>query len=319
MIPYMIKIEVNEGKLPWVVGIGTILFGILLGILVILYSKGSAARMWSVCLILVLMIGAGILLCIGGRNRRLTVEDSKISYRNWFGRQRIFTLKDIDYCDTALEKNGSKDFLRLYDHNGNKLCKLEYSMKDCVIFLQYLLDNQIEVRCSDKSDMMLRSMIRTTAVSAGQISAVVNEAYDKARELVSEWEKDNRKFEAKWKTGIATYLTEMTVKEKGLWEQEGYTPHSPDELPEGYLIAIEGYLQKDGQFVLNRQNHAVSFYTPVVCVSKSYQIEEQLKIRCFGNAMEELADMLDIWAHFLPVNRYHTGMISINHDLKDRI
>lgn len=319
MIPGMIKIEVNEGKLPWVIGIGTILFGILLGILMVLYSKGSAARMWSAGLILVLMIGAGILLCLGGRNRRLTVEDSKICYKNWFGRQRDFTLKDIGYCETALEKNGSKDFLRLYDHGGNKLCKLEYSMKECVVFLQYLLDNQIEMRCSDKSDMMLRSMIQTTEVSAGQIPAVVNEAYGKAKELVSEWEKENQKFEAKWKMGIATYLTGMTSEEKGLWEQEGYTLHSSDELPEGYLVAIEGYLQKDGQFVLNRKNWAVSFYTPVVCVSQSFQVGEQLKIRYFGNALEELADMLDIWAHFLPVNRYHTGMISINHELKDRI
>lgn len=308
----------NEGKIPWIVGSGTIVFGVLLGILVVLFSDNKVSVIGSVPVV-TMVIMAGVFLCLDGRNRKLTVEDAKLCYRNWIGRQTSFSLEEISYCKTALEKSGGKDYLKLYDQQGKKLCKLEYNMKNCAQFLQYLLDNQVRLDCSQKSDLLLKSMLQTTQIATEQITAQVNEAYDSAKEIIEEWIKEHPEFGAGWKMGIVSYLSDSLSNEMPLWEQESYTPLSMDELPEGYLIVIEGYLQKDGEFVISKKDRAVAFCIPLIGVSQSYQIGEQLKIRYFGAALEELKDLLDIWAHILPVNRYHTGMISIRHDLKERI
>lgn len=319
----MIKIEVNEGKLPWVIGIGTILFGLLLGAAVIFKPNESGIALALVYMVILLIIAAGIFMCMDGKNRRLVVEDMRITYSGWSGKQKSFMLDEIGYCSTALETKSSRDYLKLYDLNGEKLCKIEYNMDNSVMFLQYLLDNNVKIECSDNSDILLKMMLLPDTITPENIPAKVNEVFEKARELVFKWNKENNKLGADWEMGIAVYKEDMLSDKKQLWEQEGYSLSEEDEhseeLPEGYLIVIESYLMKDRQYVIDKKNRVVSFHIPVVCVSKSLCIGESKKIRFFGSALEELSLKLRIMADMLPRNRYHTEEIHIRHELRQRL
>lgn len=341
----MIKIEVHEGKLPWIVGIGTILFGIMLIVLAMRHPDDSSLFMAGSYLVMILIIAAGIWLCMDGRNRKLTVEDMSLCYSDWLGRKKNFSLDEIGYGRAALEAGGvsgkafgtgSKDYLKLYNLHGEKLCKLEFNMQNMADFLQYLLDNQVKVEYTEKSDSYLKIVINTKTICREEIQTAVNDFYDKARDIVWEWVKMHSRFGAEWKTGIAVYLEEKLSGEKQLWEQEGYDnmPFSDkaegksqlseedkdmqaSKLPEGYLIALEGYLQKDGQFVVDKKNRAVAFFIPIINVTKSMRIGETLKICYFPEMLEELSAELAVLARTLPKNRYHTEMISLKHELKE--
>lgn len=326
----MIKIEVNEGKLPWVVGIGAILAGILFGILTAVYPNDSGIVRGVSYLVVVLIICIGIGMCFSGWHRKMTVEDRMLCYTNRLGKQKTFSLDEIGYCKAALEDKGGRDYLKIYDLRGEKLCKLEFSMKDSALFLQYLLDNQVNIECSEKSDDFLKSMIHTETICIEEIPDKVNACYERAREIVWEWTQKHKELGVDWKMGIAAYLEKELSEEKQLWEQKGCVetlfPKSGQKqklrdgrLPEGGLIVIEGYLQKDEGFVFDKKNRAVMFYVPVLGVSKSMQAGEEQKIRLFGEAFSELAWQLEWLSHMLPRNRYHTAQISINHELIERL
>ncbi|MDE5932695.1 MAG: hypothetical protein K2H40_09495 [Lachnospiraceae bacterium] len=323
----MIKIELNEGKLPWVVGIGTILAGILFGVLVALYPNDSGMARGVSYLVILLIISMGGGMCFGGFHRKMTVEDRTLCYTNRLGRQKTFSLDEIGYCKAALEDKGGRDYLKLYDLRGEKLCKLEFGMKNSALFLQYLLDNQVKVECSEKSENFLLNMVHTETICVEAVPDKVNACCEEARALVREWTGKHREFGVDWKMGIALYLEDTLSEKKQLWEQEGCTDITFQEgqqdkqikLPEGYLIAIEGYLQKDEHFVFDKKNRAVLFYVPVVGVSRSMQAGEEQKIRLFGDVIPELAEQLAFLACMLPRNRYHTEKISINHELFERL
>lgn len=319
----MIKIEVKEGKLPWIVGSGTIIFGILLGAAVMLKQDSTGRALAIGYLVIVLIIASGIWLCLDGRNRKLVVEDMTLSYSNWLGRKRIFSVDGIGYCKTALERN--KDYLKIYDLQGEKICKIEYNMKNSEIFLQYLLDNCVKIECTKNSDLLLRSMLNTETICPEQIPEKVNAAYGEVKAMIAEWTKNNKKLGASWKIGIAEYpehenpenatLENKALDEKECWEQKEY------------LAAIEGYLQKDGKYVMDKKNKAVMFSQPIVFVSESMQYggvsgegslsKDGLKIRFLGSALEELSVYLETMAEILPVNRYHTEEILPAHELKE--
>lgn len=321
----MIKIEVNEGKIPWVVGIGSILAGILFGVAVAVYSKDSGMVKSISYLVVVLIIGMGSGMCYGGFHRKMTVEDRTLCYTNRLGRRKTFLLDEIGYCKAALEDKGGRDYLKIYDLCGEKLCKLEFGMKDSALFLQYLLDNQIKVECSEKSDDFLKSMIHTETICVEEIPDKVNTCYEKARALAEEWAKKHKAFGVNWKMGIAAYLEEELSEKKQLWEQKGCTEirfqsgQHDIKLPEGYLLVIEGYLQKDDCFVLDKKNRAVAFYVTVLGVFRSMQAGEEQKIRVFKDVLSELAGQLELLSYALPQNRYHTEQLSINHELIERL
>lgn len=319
----MIKIEVNEGKTPWIIGIATILIGVGLAFVPAAYRGESMLVIVSAYAAVFLIVCSGIWLCVNAANRKLTVEESRICYSNWCGRKKTFSLDEIGYCKAAFENRGNNDYLKLYDLLGEKLCKLEFHMKDSLLFLQYLIDNRIQIECSEKSDPYLRVIINTAFICQEEIPEKIERIYEEAGIRIAEWLKKNPKFGVEWKTGIAVYLEKDMEENRQLSEQKGYTDklhfskdkEMREEIPEGYLIALEGYLQKDGLFVMDKKNHAVSFYVPIVRVTQSMQVGEKLKIRFFESAPEDLEEQLSVIESFLPVNRYHTEEISLNHEL----
>lgn len=314
------KIEMNGGKLPFFVGAGAVLAGILFVVLLSIHPNGSAAVRAAGCLVTILIVCIGIWMCISGRNRKMLVEERTLCYIDGLGRKKTFSLDEIGYCRAALEEKGGKDYLKIYDLLGNKLCKLEFGMKNSALFLQYLLDNQVRVECSAQSDDFLKGMIRTKTVCEEEVPEKVNACYEEAKNVVWEWTKKHKDFGAEWKMGIAAYLEEESAEKKELWERTGCTgEHFSDGLPEGYLVAIEGYLQKDGLFVVGKKNRMVTFYVPVIRVSESMQTGEERKIRFFDDVTEELSWQLDWLGHTLPLNRFHTEELSINHELLEKL
>lgn len=314
------KIEVNGGKLPWVVGIGAVAAGILFMILLVLHPNGSGIIRPVGYLMTILIICIGIGMCVSGRNKKMLTEGRTLYYTDSLGRKKTFSLEEIGHCKAALEEKGGRDYLKIYDHHGKKLCNLTFGMKNSALFLQYLLDNQIKIECSDKSDDYLKSMLCTKSISAEEIPENVNACFEETEKIVREWEKEHTEFGVEWKMGIAAYLEAELAEKKQLWEQKGYIETDfPSGLPEGYLIAIEGYLQKGDRFVFDKKNRAVTFYVPVISVSKSMQADGGLKIRFFDNAAEETAWQLNWLANTLPRNRYHMEEISLNHQLRKRL
>ncbi|MCM1199792.1 MAG: hypothetical protein NC312_01010 [Bacteroides fragilis] len=326
----MIKIEMNEGKLPWVVGMGAVLAGILFGVLLAVYpnDSGMVRGVGYLAVILIICTGAG--MCSGAWHRKMMVEERELCYTNRLGRQKTFSLDEIGYCEAALEDKSGRDYLKIYDLRGEKLCKLEFSMKNSAVFLQYLLDNQVKIECSGKSDDFLKDMVHTEAICAEEVPDRVNACYEKAKEIVWEWTEKHKELGAGWKMGIAVYLEEELSEEKQLWEQTGCAERifgknrherKPREikLPAGCLVVIEGYLQKDDCFVFDRKNRAVVFYAPVLGVFKSMQAGEEQKIRLFGEALSELTWQIERLSRALPRNRYHTERIFLNHELMERL
>lgn len=314
-----IEVEVKEGKIATIVGIGTILVGILLILVYIRYPANSISIEIVGCLVAAIIIFAGIGLCMGAHNRKVIVEDMKLCYVNWMGKKKSFTVDEIGYCKTELTVDGSKDFLKIYNLLGERLCKLDYQMKDCFMLLQFLMDNQVRIDSSAKSEKCLHFILDVDTICAEEIPSRANTFYQKAKELVEEWSKQNKKFGAQWKIGLAAYLEEECMGDKPIWRQKGYETDSFQNLPEGYVIVMEGYLMKDGEFVLNKKNATVGFYIPIIRVTKSLQIGENLRIRFYKKALKELEEQLNILEYLLPRNRYHTENISLQHELKDKI
>lgn len=133
------KIEVNEGKLPCVVGIGAIIAGILFTIPLIRYPNGSDIVRLAGFLVIGLIILTGIGMCIGGRNKKMRVEDRLLHYTDSLGRKKTFSLDEIGYCKAALEKKGGRDYLKIYDLQGDKLCQLAFGMKNSALFYNICL------------------------------------------------------------------------------------------------------------------------------------------------------------------------------------
>ena len=321
----VIKIEVNEGKTPWIVGIITILFGIIFGVLCTMYpdksAKGGIFNYLLVYPVAVLIFLAGAWLCLDAKNRKLLVEDAALCYTNSFGKKFTFSLSDIAYCRTAMENGGNRDFIKLYNSQNKKLCKLEYNMRNSIVFFQYLIDNQVKIECSEKSDYLLKYMLNTTSISPEEIPGVVNDAYKEAKEIFGKWIEKNNRFGVEWKTGIAAYIESEIEEKKQLYEQSGY-PVEYDlsgNLPEGYTIVIEGYLLKDGEFVINRRGKAVCYDIKIISVSKSLKVGGGQKISSYNSVADILPSRLEVLEYILPKNRYHTEALVLNHELKDSL
>lgn len=321
----MIKIEVKEGKAPWIAGIATILFGILYGILCTIYPsqslKSGILYYLMVYPVAVLITLAGTWLCMTAENRKLEVEDAVLCYTNSFGIKYPFLLNDIAYCRTAMENGGNRDFIKLYNLQDKLLCKLEYNMCDSIVFFQYLIDNQVKIECSEKSDYMLKYMLNLESISPEAVAFAVNDAHKEVKKLIRIWIEKNKKFGVEWKTGIAAYLESEVDKKKQLWEQTScdIANFLCGKLPEGYTIVLEGYLLKDGEFVINKRGKAVCFIITIISVAQSLKVGEELKIGCFKNVSEELSAQLDMLEITLPRNRYHTETLVLNHELKDSL
>ncbi len=315
----MKQIEVREGKYVWIVGIGTILTGLLL-LFLYLYAPVDSLLMEVLCCLVaavIILLGSGI--CLHGYHHRLNVEDMQIQYVNWIGKKTVFSLDEIGYVKTTLTYDGGKDYLKIYNLLGEKVGKLTYNMKGCYDFLQYLADNQVKIEGTKEAKESLHAILNCRAVCEEEIKGLADQIYEESKEMVKEWLHRNKKLDICCEMGVVSFLEEKILQDRQLWEQPSFVPEDGQSLPEGYMMVLEGYLLKEGNYILNKKNWAVGFYVPIVRVTKSMQVGEELRIRFYESALEQLQEQLQILETILPANRYHTEKIKLAHDLLDRV
>lgn len=323
----MIRILVKERKSTAVIGIGTILFGLLVGVALVCFRKVDRG-MWQmipVCLIVLCMILSGVCFCMMYRNRRLQVEDTQFCYSNWLGREKYFSLDDIGYCR-------QRDMIVLYNLTGDKLCKLEFGMTQVPDLLQYFTDNQVEVQSGKADKKMLEALFGMQTIDSFRIAEELDKFAKEIRERKSEWEIKTGKLGASFRIGLACYLESELQAERQLWEQissvdewlssgdevsAAFSNRFADKLPEGFLIALEGYLQKDGEYVVNRKEQAICLVVPVIHVVKSYQIGKETKTILYEDTLAEWENQMRDLLESLQKHRYYTAEITLRHELKE--
>lgn len=320
----MILISVKERKSTAVIGIGTVLFGFLVGAALLFFRKAdrSPGEMIPDYFVVLCMIMSGIFLCMLCR-RELRVEDIQLCYRNWLGRKKSFSLDDIGYC-----RQGAS--LVLYDLNGDKLCKLEFGMIGVPDFLQYLIDNRVEVEVNKRDKKMLDAFFDIRTIDHSRMTEELEQFAGWVREHRQEWEMRVNKLGGSLRIGFACYLESEIKEGKQLPEQtssvDGWLDDGtsaifsnllPDELPEGFVITMEGYLLKDGEYVVNRKEQAVCLIVPVMHVVKSYQIGQKNKTILYGETLDEWQNQFEDLLESLPKHRYHTAEITLRHKLKE--
>lgn len=319
----MIHISVKERKSTVAIGIGTVLFGLLVGAALMFFRKPdrSLGQMLPDYFIILCMILSGIFLCMLYR-RELRVEDMRLCYRNWLGKEKCFSLDDIGYC-----KQGAS--LILYNLNGEKLCKLEFGMTQVPDFLQYLMDNQVEVESNKRDKKMLNEFFDMKTIDHSRMLEELEQFAEMVREHKQEWEIKADMLGASFRIGFACYLESELREDRQLWEQtssvDGWmddeasviiSNRPSDELPEGFMIAMEGYLLKEGEYVVNRKEQVICLVVPVIHVIKSYQIGQKTKTILYRETLNEWNNQIADLLESLPKHRYHTAEITLQHKLK---
>lgn len=322
----MIEILVRERKSTAVIGIGTILFGIVVGASLWYFRRtdSSLRQLIPACLAVLCMILSGIIFCLVYKNRRLHVEDGKLCYNNWLGWKKEFSLKDIGYCRL-------RESLVLYDVTEKKLCKLDFGMTQVFDFLQYLLDNGVEVESNRANKGMLDVLFGMQTIRDSEVVEKMGQIEEEAGRHRQEWEGKADKLGASFRIGFACYLESELREDRQLWEQASpvdnwlllgdewsaaASDRFADGLPEGFLIALEGYLQKDGEYVMNRKEQAICLVVPVIHVIKSYQIGKGTKTILYEDSFGEWKKQIEDLLENLPKHRYHTAQLVLRHNLK---
>lgn len=319
----MIKILVRERKSTAVIGISTVLFGLLVGTVLMCFRKAdrSPGQMLICYFVVLCMILSGVFLCMLYR-RELWVEDMQLCYKNWLGRKKTFSLDDIGYCR-------QRESLVLYDLNGDKLCKLEFGMTQVPVFLQYLMDNRVEVKSNKRDKKMLDALFGMQTIDRFRMTEELEQFAEVVQEHKQEWEIKLDRLGASLRIGFACYLESEIKEDRQLPEQTSsvdvwledeasaiFSNRLPDELPEGFVIAMEGYLLKDGEYVVNRKEQAVCLVVPVIHVVKSYQIGQRTKTILYRETLNEWKNQIEDLLASLPKHRYHTAEITLRHKLK---
>lgn len=318
---YHIRFQVKE---RWIVlgsGVVTTLFTLFILIMGLQYPSVGGNRVIFFSVVFLLLV-VDLCCCVKGILHCLSVNEMHMNYVNWFGKNRFFTLDDIGYCKLEINKNW--DNIVVYDLLGNKLCKLEFDMKGSGEFLQYLIDNQVRIEW--KADhplppkmLSVEIALREKAICEEEIAGCADTLYDKVRELLQEWEKQNKVLGAYWEFGFAEFLQSDLEGKEELWNRTSSIPEEMAELPEDYACILEAYLKKDNEYVMDRKNKATCILIPYVVRSASYQIGERLRLRKTNEdvIVDWMKGDLDLLADILPRCKYHTEGSVLRHELHE--
>lgn len=315
-----ISFKVREHRIILASGVLTILFTFFILIMRLKYPSADGNRIIFYSALSLLFI-VGIICCIRGTLRGLCVEEMDICYVNWRGRKKEFTLDDIGYC--KLELSSNQDNLIIYDLLGCKLCKLEFGMKGCKEFLQYLLDNQVRMEWkkeqTDYSEMpVLETLLCETAVCEEEITKYADILYGKIRDVFLEWEKQNKAFGAYWEFGYSEFAADDVEGKSDLWNCTSSISEKHTGLPEDYVCILECYLKKDNEYVIDRKNEVVCLLIPYLVRGTSYQIGERLRFRKMNEdvVIHWTKGHLEILTKILPKRKYHTESLVFRHELR---
>lgn len=315
-----VRFRVREPRILLCGGVLTILFALFILAMGIRYPASNSNQVLFYVEICALT-AVGIMGCVRGLLRRLSVEEMNMCYVNWRGREKTFSLDDIGYCKVSL--SNSRDDIVLFDLLGKKLCKLEFSMKGSGELLQYLLDNRVrmEWRSSPKrsSDMpVTEALLREKAICPEEIAKYADQLYGKVLALLQEWEKQNKSLGAYWEFGYGEFSAAELEGKDNLWNRSETLPEDKEELPEVYECILEAYLKKDQEYVLDSKNEAVCILIPYLVRGYSYQVGERVRLRKMDEdvLLDWVKTQLEQLTRILPKRKYHTEPSILSHELR---
>lgn len=315
-----IEFQVRESRIAPVVGAVSIVFAVFIFIMYILHPRKGGGGLF-LYLPLLCMLAGGVLFCVIYYNKRVAVEEMNICYVNWIGRKTRFTLDEIGFCKITM--SGGKATLGIYNLLGKKLCKLDFGMAGMGEFLQYLVDNRVEIewkreRRLTQETIIPELMLSETAVCAEEIRKCSEAFYQEAEQIFRDWEKRNKKFEAEWEIGFAEYITEDLEKQGRAWERTSSLDGAVEEIPENYKCVLEAYLKKGGEYVVDRRGREVCVQIPYLAGSRSYQVGETARIRKLDEKTieEGIGNYLTALSRELPRHRYRTEAYMLQHELR---
>lgn len=317
-----IRFRVREHWIVPVGGVMILLFTLFILIMGLKYPSAGGNRV-IFCSVLLLFFIIGIVCCISGILRGLSVEGMNIQYANWRGRKKYFTLDDIGYCKLVLSSN-QHNFI-VYDLLGRKLCKLEFEMRGSGEFFQYLLDNQVRVEWkaeqageSDMSVIEASLRLRETAIFVDEIPKFADALYGKVQDIFSKWERQNKTFDAYWEFGYAEFSAGDLEGKSDLWNRTDSVAEGFAKLPDDYVCILEAYLKKDNEYVIDKKNEPVCLLVPYLVRGVSYQIGERLRLRKMNEetVIHWMEGHLETLAKILPKRKYHTEPLVLKHELR---
>lgn len=315
-----VAFRMREHRIVSAGGIFTVLFAFFILAMGMEYPASGSNKVLfyvEVCA----LAAVGILGCVRGLFRGLSVDEMNMCYVNWRGRKKIFSLDDIGYCKVGLS-NGRDDIV-LYDLLGKRLCKLEFSMKGSGELLQYLLDNQIRIewKSSPKRSVgmpVTEALLRETAICQEEVSKYTEDLYGRVQALLQDWEKQNKSFGAYWEFGYGEFSGAQLEGKENLWNRRETLPETKEELPEVYECILEAYLKKDNEYVLDRKNEVVCILIPYLVRGYSYQVGERLRLRKMNEdvVLDWVKTQLEQLTQILPKRKYHTEPMVLKHELR---
>ncbi len=314
-----IKFQVRENAAAFICGCIAIILSVIILILWIFCpsSRGGGALMFVP---LFCMAAFGVLCLVIFYKRRLIVEDMNLCYVNFFGKRKEFTLDDIGYC--KIGGRGAYNHVVLYNLLGEKLCKLDFEMRDIVELHQYLVDNQVRVewgavKLDGEAMMLLDAIHREGSVCEEEISKCAERFFDEVEPLFREWEKRNQQFHVSWELGFVQYSLEDLTHKCKFRERVSSLGSNLQEIPVSYACVLEAYLKCGEEYIVDRKGEDISVIIPYMVRSKSYRIGEGTRIRKVDekNTVNWLALHLEMLSREMPRHKYHTEAFTVRHCL----
>ena len=293
------KFEVRQGKVAYVVG--GVIVGVGVGLLVLefLYHIGRIP-VW-VYLVILAICGLGVSVWMEAKNRRLLVEGEWLDYRNMVGVGKRFEWKAIGYVKVADDFSKGRDYLKLYDKEGKRLCRLECSMQNAEALLVYLHDRGIRLEGEKGNGNLLKDILAQQVIGEEELGKISEEVYEKTRELVNEWMKENRVLGADFSYGF--------VENSGEWVTR----------QENYLCRLVLYVKKEGCPVRNRKGRLLMMNFFIFYKRRTGVIGENERLYYNKGWQEEMENVIKELAEYLSKHRFYKEEGTLDLVLKERV
>lgn len=313
---------VRPHKIAYGVGVFSIMAAIVLGVAEMVFSV-SKIPMW-----IYLVIGAifllGVYVCLEAKNKRLLVEDDILYYSNLFGHMKKFFLKDIGYVRAAIDPAKGQDYLKIYDKEGQLLCRLEWSMQNADELLGYFCDNStyhnISVEMEHVKAENLPDYMTGKAVCREEMEELAKEVFDKTKEIIGSWKQRNEKLGADFYYGFVSFRGEQMDKNAEIQRRESCCEiKAEEELPADFLCIMEVFIQKDGFFIRDKKGSLLVMDFPIFYKRSTGTIGEDIRLYYNENCMEEIEAALEALEKYLPGHRFRQEAMEPEYELKGGI
>lgn len=307
---------VRQGKIAYFVGAFIICAALGFGLLEIVYHT-SPIPIW-IYIVIFAMLLLGIFVWLEAKNRKLLVDNDILYYNNTFGQMKRFCLHDIGYAEAASDTGKGQDNLKIYDKEGNILCRLECSMNNAHSLLIYLYDNGIEVDIKKVKEQSLTNIIMQQVISREEIPGLAEKTYKDTEALINKWKEKNKKLGADIAYGYIFLRGEKVNPDAEIQREESRCyPEREEELPEDFLCIMELMIKKDDYFIRDKKGNLLIMDFPVFYNRRTKAVGEELRLYYNGSCQKEIETGLAALEKYLPGHRFLQVRLDMEYELMD--